>query len=95
MLSSKKLCLDQNSFQDHVQNKGGKMYIEDLIKEYPDEMDALCIDQDSRYSWCELQELADRCQYYRERKELLKRIEVLEDRFSKLESIIANNGLKQ
>lgn len=62
------------------------MFIEDLVEEYPEEIDALGIQTDVAYSICEVEELADRCESYRERKELLQRIESLESRVEKLES---------
>lgn len=61
------------------------MFIEDLIKEYPKEIKALEIDVDGNFNFYEISELVARCEAYRERKMLLARIEMLEERVNKLE----------
>ena len=65
---------------------GVKMFIEDLIEEYPEEIKALGIQTDEMYSLYELEELVNRCESYRERKELRERVEALEKRMNKLEN---------
>lgn len=62
------------------------MFIEDLIEEYPEEIKALGIQTDEMYSLYELEELVNRCESYRERKELRERVEALEKRMNKLEN---------
>ena len=61
------------------------MFIEDLVEQYSEEVQALGIDLECPYSGYEVKALMDRCQSYRERQELVKRIEELEKRVSTLE----------
>ncbi len=64
------------------------MYIEDLVDKYPEEITALGIETDIGYTWSELEDLADRCESYRERKHLSEKFEELERRVEKLERAI-------
>lgn len=67
------------------------MFIEDLIEEYAKELDILGIETDVGYTMFEVQEIADRCESYRERKQLLERIETLEKRLDILEQKVLQN----
>lgn len=68
------------------------MYIDDLVREYPEEIKALCVQTDISYSLREILELMDRCQSYRERRELEQRIQTLEDRLKALEDQFWRRG---
>lgn len=61
------------------------MFIEDLVEQYPEEIEALGIMTDTAYSIHDIEELADRCESYRERKKMMDRIEELEKRVTELE----------
>lgn len=61
------------------------MFIEDLEEQYANELDALNIDIDMPYTFEEVEEIADRCQSYRERGDLRKRIDILEEQVKELQ----------
>lgn len=64
------------------------MFIEDLIEEYAKELEILGIETDVGYTMFEVQEIASRCESYRERKQLLERIETLEKRLDSFEALL-------
>lgn len=62
------------------------MFIEDLFEKYPEELEALNVSDDMPYTFSEVQEIADRCEAYRERKSLSKVISELEKKVESLDS---------
>ena len=61
------------------------VFLEDLIANYPEEINALGICTDSPYNVHEVQLLALHCESYRERQLLLAKILRLEERVTVLE----------
>lgn len=61
------------------------MTIEHFAEMYAEEIEALGIDLSYGFTEAELDAMYDSCEAYRERQKLLKRITVLENKFTKME----------